>query len=613
MISCIGRVARRGSVGAVGPNVESSTGPDTPDDGASGVPFTEFPVTRDGPSDRRLPAFLAGALATDFRLTVSAIIYWSAATILGGLFPRLGALAVPHVANLALAGGQLAALFAFVPLRMGFRRVAQHGFLAVILATGLAIMTQSNGQQLGVVVTLILLPSFALFIGRTAMGTPWLAITLVAVILCSQGERLVGWRPMGYFPALLAGTVTAATVAAYALQWINMRAADAQREALERAQRESESASRAKSAFLAVVSHELRTPLNGILGLTESLLDRTHSPEDRDALETIRRSGDALLGLVNDILDMSKIESGHLQVTLSPYALSEVFSAVEKLYCANAAERGLTFEVVAPTDAPAWVDGDARRLRQVIYNLVSNALKFTPSGGVRVEGRWAAERLTVSVNDTGIGLAPDVRAQLFQPFFQGERGASRHTEGTGLGLAISRELVTRMGGDITVTSERGVGSTFTLEVDAPAAEAPAPATRETPLVGTLPPRVMLVEDNVVNQRVARALLTRMGVSVVVAEDGQACLDLLEGSTFDLVLMDVQMPVLDGLETTRRIRALPDARRTLPVIALTAAVFEDDKRKVIEAGMDELVAKPIRSDVLRKAMIDAYHRRRVDAA
>ncbi len=570
-------------------------------------------MTRKVLDRRRLPALLARALDADYRLTVSALIYWCAATILGGVFPRFGATAAPRVAEIALVGGQCAALFALVGLRLGFRRVAQHGLLAVILVTGLAVMTQSKGQQLGVVVTFILLPSFALFIGRVAMGNVWLGITLVTVLLCSQGERLVGWRPMGFFPGLLAGTASAATVAAYALQWINMRAADAQRVALERAQREIEAASRAKSAFLAVVSHELRTPLNGILGLTESLLDRPHTLEDRDALETIRRSGDALLGLVNDILDMSKIESGHLQVTRAPYALAEVFTAVEKLYRANASERGLTLDVVAPTDAPPWVDGDAQRLRQVIYNLVSNALKFTPRGGVRVEGRWAAQRLTVSVRDTGVGIPPHVCAQLFRPFYQGDLSASLHSVGTGLGLAISRELVTRMGGDVTVASQPGLGSTFTFEVAAPAAEADAPTPQSPPIAGALPTRVMLVEDNVVNQRVAQALLTKMGIAVLVAENGQACLDLLDRSAVDLVLMDVQMPVLDGLEATRRIRALPDARRALPVIALTAAVFDDDKRKVLEAGMDDLVAKPIRSDALRQAMIGAFARRKADAA
>jgi signal transduction histidine kinase/CheY-like chemotaxis protein len=566
----------------------------------------------DGPR-RWLPAIVAGALDADHRLTLSVAIYWCAATVLGGVFPRFGANAAPHVAAIAFAGGQIAAFISLAALRLGLRRTAQHGFLAVILVTGLAIVTKSNGQHLGVVVTLILLPSFALFIGRATVGTPWLVITLVTVVLCSQGEHLVGWRPLGYFPSLLAGTVSAATVAAYALQWINMRAADAQRDALERAQRDIEAASRAKSAFLAVVSHELRTPLNGILGLTESLLDRPHALEDRDALETIRRSGDALLGLVNDILDMSKIESGHLHVTRAPYPLAEVFSAVEKLYRANASERGLTLEVVAPRDAPPWVDGDAQRLRQVIYNLVSNAIKFTPHGGVRVEARWAAQRLAVSVRDTGVGIAPDVCARLFRPFYQGDHTGARHAAGTGLGLAISRELVARMGGDISVASEPARGSTFTFEVDAPSVEAPAPAANAAPLSGPLPPRVLLVEDNVVNQRVARALLSKMGVTVLVAENGQACLDLLEGSVVDLVLMDVQMPVLDGLEATRRIRALPDARRALPVIALTAAVFDDDKRKVLEAGMDDLVAKPIRSEVLRHSMIAAYARRTVRAS
>jgi signal transduction histidine kinase/AmiR/NasT family two-component response regulator len=563
-------------------------------------------ASRVGPPTTRpwLPTFLARALAADERLTRSAMIYWSAATLLGGVFPLLGASTTPGVTRVALAGGQAAALLAVAPLLLGHRRIAQHGFLLTILVTALAVMAESQGQHLGVVVTLVLLPSFALFIGRARAGHPWLVVTIAVVLFCVFGDRVLGWRPVGRFPVQLAGTVSAATVAAYLLQWLNMRAADAQREAVERARRDAEAANRAKSAFLAVVSHELRTPLNGILGLAGMLMERRHDPEEQEMVETIQRSGDALLRIVNDILDMSKIESGHLAISRAPYSVAAVFTSVERLYRANAAERGIHLQVSPVDGVPPWVFGDGPRVRQVIINLVSNALKFTPGGTVRVEGVWAEGRLSVAGHDTGVGMTEAVCARLFVPFYQGEVLAAEHVEGTGLGLAICRELVSRMGGEISVTSAPGVGSRFTFDVDAPEAEAPRLVLSIPAPDAGLPRRVLVVEDNAVNLRVATALLTRMGVTSVTALNGEIALTSLERESFDLVLMDIQMPVLDGLEITRRIRARTDKRREVPIVALTAAVFEDERRAALDAGMDDLVTKPVRADALRRAMISA---------
>lgn len=377
--------------------------------------------------------------------------------------------------------------------------------------------------------------------------------------------------------------------------------ADAER--LRLATASAEAGSRAKTTFLAAMSHELRTPLNGVLGLTDVLLTRSHDAETRDLLETIRRSGDALLALLNDILDLSKIEAGHMSIEPTPFVLPELLEGVRELYVSRAIEKDLYLDLRIDPSTPARLLADPFRLRQVVLNLVSNALKFTSQGGVAVSASYRAGLLTLSVTDTGMGMPSDVCAHLFEPFYQAESGERRKVGGTGLGLAISRKLARAMGGDIVVSSDVGVGSTFTVTIAAavaPALPAVAAPTAVAP-TSPLPRRVLLVEDNVVNQKVARLMLERLGIATVVAYNGAEALARLAVERVDLVLMDCHMPLMDGFEATRRIRALGDARSELPIVALTAALFDDERRAIRESGMDAVVPKPIQAALLRKAM------------
>jgi two-component system sensor histidine kinase/response regulator len=396
--------------------------------------------------------------------------------------------------------------------------------------------------------------------------------------------------------------VTGATTGVIAI-FGDVTDARAHAEQLQLATASAEAGSRAKTTFLAAMSHELRTPLNGVLGLTDVLLTRDHDGDTRELLETIRRSGDALLALLNDILDLSKIEAGHMSIEPAPFVLPELLEAVRELYVSRAIEKDLYLDLRIDPSTPARLLADPFRLRQVVLNLVSNALKFTSQGGVAVVASHQGETLTLSVTDTGMGMPSDVCEHLFEPFYQAESGARRRVGGTGLGLAISRKLSRAMGGDITVSSDVGVGSTFTVTITArPAPVAPlAPAPTSLGPADHLPRRVLLVEDNVVNQKVARLMLERLGISTIIAYNGAEALARLAVERVDLVLMDCHMPVMDGFEATRRIRALPDERSVLPILALTAALFDDERRAILEAGMDAVVPKPIQTAVLRAAM------------
>ena len=385
----------------------------------------------------------------------------------------------------------------------------------------------------------------------------------------------------------------------------------------------AEAATRAKSEFLANMSHEIRTPMTAILGYAELLLEKMEQPEDVDAVLTIKRNGDYLLQLINDILDLTKIEAGKMEIEARDCSPAAIVADVISMMQIRAEARNLAMNVEVSGPIPETIRSDPLRLRQILVNLLGNAVKFTELGSVRL-AVWmeaaadGSRQLRFDVTDTGVGMTESQVGSLFQPFTQCDASTSRKFGGTGLGLAISKRLAEMLGGDIEVKSTPGVGSTFSATI----AVGPLDGVRmideldrtvrlplETPEKKTAPTkldcRLLLVEDGPDNQRLLSFVLKRAGAEVVLAENGQVALTAAlnarrDGKPFDLVLMDMQMPVLDGYEATRRLRAEGFDR---PIIALTAHAMSGDREKCIEAGCDDYVSKPID----RAAMLETLSR------
>ena len=416
-------------------------------------------------------------------------------------------------------------------------------------------------------------------------------------------SAVYGWRP---WILLGIGSLVTAAVLLYlllhmshtrrtigllnSLEIVNRELASARDQALE--------ASRSKSQFLANMSHEIRTPMNGVLATAELVLDTGLTAEQRELISACHVSGQQLLAILNDILDLSRCESGKLTLEQVPFDLRAEVSGVIQLYNVVAQQKGVALNLRWSDHAPQWVRGDPTRLRQVLTNLMSNALKFTDEGSVTlavtsVAGPDARARMRFSIEDTGVGISPEILPQLFSPFVQGDGSTTRRYGGTGLGLAICKQLVVLMGGGISVQSEFGKGSTFVVQLEFALADAPVPIVEQEADRASLPRRlhVLVAEDNPVNQLVAQRLLERHGCSVDVVATGTAAVHRHHTVRYDLILMDCQMPELDGYEAARRIR-IANQQERVPIIALTAQAFPDDRERCLAAGMDDYVAKPI---------------------
>jgi signal transduction histidine kinase len=418
-------------------------------------------------------------------------------------------------------------------------------------------------------------------VGAMALGLALAALHRTSWRITDNPEVVTGPKPVVSFVLFVLSTLQIAQLSE------RVRA---------RALAEAEAAGRARSLFLANVSHELRTPLNGVIGMAELLARSPLDGARAGQVEVIRQSGEVLVSLIDDLLDLTRIESGLLALEVVPMAPRALVAEVAALFAPLAAQKGVALQAACDPSVPDSLAGDPLRVRQVLMNLVANAVKFTDAGSVTVEARWR-DGLVVGVRDTGIGMTADALARLFQPFAQGDATTTRRFGGTGLGLALCRQLCVRMGGDVRVASTPGVGTYF--EVSLPLPVAPSASAPPAPARASLPPtsakgsqRVLVVEDNAINQMVVGAMLEQLGLAFDAVNDGAAAVEAAARGGYQLVLMDCQMPVMDGFAATEAIRALPGAQGRVPIVALTASALPDELARCLACGMNATLSKPL---------------------
>ena len=516
----------------------------------------------------------------------------------------------------------LAASIAFVPLNLMSKMWGQLGLMGFVFVASVSILFLLRRSVKLAIVTNVSLVTLTLTFGASAlMQTPVDVSNLLALVLVplmasyllvrrsfiwvvaagvtGAGALLLASRGITV-PVVDPEPVASATfniAVNVIVSWVLTRRFDQlRRDSLERMRQ----ADRAKTTFLATVGHEIRTPMNGVLGMTEVMLQEPQTPTQRDQLEVIQRSGRGLVSLINDLLDLTRLEARKLAVDEAPFDLDAVIKDLEVLARGHATAKKLSLVLERDAGIPPVVRGDGMRLTQVLNNLVNNAIKFTDAGEVRICVKTQrGNKVRFEVRDSGIGIAPEVLKRLFRPFEQADGSSTRRHGGTGLGLAISSQLVNLMGGRIEVHSVPGKGSTFGFTLLCPPAQL-APLVATPQVIETRSRKVLVVDDNPINLRVASSLVEKAGFISLRATSGREALELMSGGDVALVLMDCHMPEMDGFEATERIRQLPMGLQ-LPIVALTASATPDDVEACRRAGMNEVLAKPIHLETLREVL------------
>ena len=528
----------------------------------------------------------------------------------------------PYAAVGLVLAGLVAAIIPFCLKIVGSLHLAGNLLFAVLYGIVLVVTTARGGFPVSGLMWSISVPMLAVFLLGARSATVWLVL-VAAKYLVLGGLTLSGagipvtMSDTAQLVIDILGLVTFLLLLvsiAWTYEHERRRALDA-----------AEAAGRAKTDFLARMSHEIRTPMNGVLGMAGLLASTEQTALQHRYTDTIRRSGSALLRILNEILDFSKIEAGKLQLSAAPFEPRAELDDIQALFAPLAEEKGLELSVVTADTVPATLLGDAGRIRQILLNLVGNALKFTESGSIRVRTDMTPPAgiepvasgplyLYVTVEDTGIGIEAAALPTILDPFTQAEESASRRHEGTGLGLAISRQLSEMMGGSIHVDSVVGQGSRFVVRIGV----RPCTETVQTPMSDTPPTvlgsgaelcsgHILVAEDNPINQEVTTFMLESLGYRVQLAVNGHQVLEALDRDTFDLILMDCQMPSMDGYEATRHIRARPGGR-SIPILAMTANAMAEDRRRCLAIGMDGYLSKPIQPQELADAVADALRTR-----
>ena len=504
------------------------------------------------------------------------------------------------------AFGAAAAIFLLMALMSTPRTMVRDTVIALAAYFVICTLFEVVGQVMmtGTRVAVFSFPVAAtLLVGRrVAVGFFFAAvIQTIAVAAIATSPEAATHRPLDAVGAIFVGAILLLIANAFdnARKNAESLAADRERD-LQKALAAAETAADTQSKFLANMSHEIRTPMNGVLGLSRLLAGEPLNASQRELAETVVSSGESLLHILDDILDLSKLNANALLLAPEKVRPERVGREVVALMNVRAQDRGTALALEVNDEVPTWVWLDGHRLRQVLTNLVGNAVKFTAHGEVMVRMSYLDGTLRCEVQDTGIGIDPERSEILFRPFIQADSGTARRYGGTGLGLAICKQLCELMNGRIGVQSQLGVGSTFWFEFPAPATERPEIGAEDTEV--PLPKlKVLVAEDNRVNQMVIQRFLDRLSAEVVMVADGDQAVEAVQADDFDVVLMDRHMPGTDGLEAARRIRNLDSTVNRIPIVAITASVMAQDRAACMAAGMDAVLPKPVELTSLKQTL------------